>query len=606
VTVKRLRRTRARRVVARVMCTLLLTPQLMAWSQRPAAAQQRRDRTIIVIDFGNRSAIPSPLLGRRAAAAMALQLRQSDDWDPVPQSAVEQKIAELRLRPPYDRVQLQTLARALDAGAVLTGDVLSARVTQNPAQATVRMVVRLLDVASGELVNGAVATGTASHIGLDTAEDVILDEALSRAAFDARQRMERYQLPEGTVLNTTVVGETRQDALLNIGARHGVKKGTEFVVLRGGELVGYLSASVVDPDKTVAAITQNFRGVKPEDIVRAIFKLPEGADIADTGPIRARDTRPGDVVVPDETTQTKRSRKGMTGAARVAAGLLLALGLYALASRSSSGGTSAFETAARATTVPAADPTQAAAVRVTWSRPRQIPANAVIQYQVYRVDPTSGNPILIGIAPEGDKVVFDTVAEKMIVNYYDIASFPDAGALVTAALTVPGIVPGRQYSYIVRTIYNVGVTFEEDTGNGGTGGTGGTGTTTPSVRISTPSRASGRVTPIVPPSTTSPADQATGVDLTNVTFTWTTVAGADRYSVQVSADPLNPNSFQEVAQYINPSRTGGQSVTRTVNIANRFAGRTLLAWRVGARNSGDAAAPVGGYVFSDVKSFSPQ
>ena len=39
----------------------------------------------------------------------------------------------------------------------------------------------------------------------------------SKAAFDARQNMERYQLPEGTILNTSVVG-TREDAYLNIGA----------------------------------------------------------------------------------------------------------------------------------------------------------------------------------------------------------------------------------------------------------------------------------------------------------------------------------------------------------------------------------------------------
>ena len=96
------------------------------------------------------------------------------------------------------------------------------------------------------------------------------------------------------------------------------------------------------------------------------------------------------------------------------------------------------------------------------------------------------------------------------------------------------------------------------------------------------------------------------MDLTNVTFTWTTVAGATEYSVQVSADPLNPNAFQEVARVPNPSGSAGQTLSRTVNIAQRFAGRTLLAYRVGARNAGDPARPVGGYVFSDVKAFSPQ
>src|SRR5205085_5217704 len=136
---------------------------------------------------------------------------------------------------------------------------------------------------------------TASHIGLENAQDVLLDEALSKAAFDARQSMERYQLPEGTILNTSVVG-TREDAFLNIGTRQGVSTGMRFVVLRGRELVGYLNASSVDADKTVATITQNFRGIKPEDKVRAIYTLPPGADVADTGPIDRSQTSPTDVV----------------------------------------------------------------------------------------------------------------------------------------------------------------------------------------------------------------------------------------------------------------------------------------------------------------------
>ena len=96
------------------------------------------------------------------------------------------------------------------------------------------------------------------------------------------------------------------------------------------------------------------------------------------------------------------------------------------------------------------------------------------------------------------------------------------------------------------------------------------------------------------------------MNLTRVTFTWTTVLGADVYSVQVSADPTNSGSYQEVAQYVNPSKSLGQSISRTVDISNRFAGRSLLAWRVGARNSQDLTPPLGGFVFSDIKSFTPQ
>jgi hypothetical protein len=605
VTLKRIRRARISRLVAGALCVLVLGPQLLTGSMRPAVAQQAH-LSVIVIDFTNRSAIGSPLLGRRAASAMSLQLRQSDNWDPVSQSQVDQKMAELRLRPPYDRVQLQSLARSLDANAVLTGDVLSARVTSNPAQATVKIVARLRDVASGELINGAVASGIASHIGLDAAEDVLLDEALSRAAFDARQKMERTQIPEGTVLNTTVVSETRQDALLNIGARHGVRQGMQFVVLRGHELVGYVSASSVDADKTVAAITQNFRGIKPEDNVRAIFTLPEGADVSDTGVITPGQPKPGDVVQPTPGDKPKTSHKSLTGAVRIMAGLLIAAGIYALATRPNSGSTNPFSTAARATSIGGTDPNAAAAVRVTWNRPRQIPPNAVVQYQVYRVDPTSGIPILVGISNEANREIIDTATARQVNNYFNYTGTSDPGTIVTTPLDVPALTPGRQYRYYVQTIYNEGVTL--DTGDTTTGGTTTTtgGTTTGAVlKISQPSKTTGFVTPVAMPAVTAPADRST-VDLASVTVAFTTVAGADFYSIQMSADPTNPNSFQEVGRFLNPSRVGGQTATVTVNVANRFAGRTLLLLRVGAKNSSDAAPPINGFVFSNIISLVPQ
>jgi len=584
-------------------------PHLLLWTQAPVPAQ-RRSQTVVVVDFNNRSAIPSPLLGRRAASAMSLQLRQSDTWDPVSQNVVDQKIADLRLRPPFDRVALQSLARAVDAQEVLVGDVTSARVTDHPAQATVRIVVRLVDANSGEMVNGAVETAVASHIGLDAAQDVLLDEALSKAAYQARHTMETYQLPEGTVLNTTVVG-TRQDALLNIGTRQGVKAGMQFVVLRGRELVGYLSASSIDPDKTVAVISKNFRGVKPEDNVRAIYALPAGAEAADAP--EAQQPRPGDVVVPDVVPPSKapKSGHGLGGAARVFLGLAAVLGIYALAGHKG-GSTTAFSTVAQATQIGGTG-TNAAAVRVTWSRPHEIPSNAIVQYQVYRIDPTNAAiPVLIGVSNEANREVIDTAAGGSVTNYY-IGTGGDAGSENTTAVTFPGLVPGQQYRYYVQTVYQQGVSFGGDTTTGGTTGTTGgtttgttTGTTGSGLLISQPSARTGSATPLVPPVTSAPADQATGVDLTNVTFTWTTTPGADTYSVQVSADPTNPNSYQEVAKYLNPSRTGNLSVSRTVNIAARFAGRTLLAWRVGAKNSSDPKPPVGGYVYSLIQSFSPQ
>src|SRR3989442_2462505 len=129
---------------------------------------------------------------------MSLQLKQSDNWDPATQSEVDRKINELHLRPPFDRPDLQTLARSLDAQAVLIGRITAASIASNPAQATVRIGVEVMDVRSGELINGAVATGAASPIGLGNGQDVLPDQAVSKAAVNARQNSDRDQLPHET------------------------------------------------------------------------------------------------------------------------------------------------------------------------------------------------------------------------------------------------------------------------------------------------------------------------------------------------------------------------------------------------------------------------
>src|SRR5207244_54960 len=63
-------------------------------------------------------------------------------------------------------------------------------------------------------------------------------------------------------------------ALVNIGARQGVRRGMRFIVLRGEQLVGRGRVKLLDADYTYLQITDNYTGVQPQDHVRAIFQLP--------------------------------------------------------------------------------------------------------------------------------------------------------------------------------------------------------------------------------------------------------------------------------------------------------------------------------------------
>jgi hypothetical protein len=259
------------------MMLALVAPYLLGCA--PARAQ-RGLISVYVLDFNNKTKVGGALLGRVAAAQTSLQLSESLTWEVVPESLVQRRIQELNIQPPFDRVNRVQIAGGVDATAVVYGDIQEARVTSgaNP-QAFVRIQVLVEDIRTGVLVNGAIAEGTSTpRMGFTGDADILLEEALGKAAFKAREFMDRFRLPEGTVLNTTVVGTVENpqlDALINIGARGGMRRGMTLMVTRLGEPVGRAKVTSVDSDFSTARVTENQQGVRPEDRIRAIFNFAD-------------------------------------------------------------------------------------------------------------------------------------------------------------------------------------------------------------------------------------------------------------------------------------------------------------------------------------------
>jgi hypothetical protein len=611
--VKRLRRSRTARVMAQCLSVLLLVPYLLGGvTIRPASAQAQPAVDVVVMDFNNHSGTGGSLIGRTAAAALSLELANSDRWELVKEQSVQTELNRLNLRPPFDTIALTRLAQAVQARQVVIGDVLSVKTKENPAQATVTIAVQVMDPASQEMINGAVSVGqSAPRIGYTGDMSLLIDEALSNASFLARQSMERFQLVEGTVLNTSVVGST-YEALMNIGARQGVKDGMRFIILRGDELVGRGRARAVDPDFSTVAITENFRGVKPEDRCRAVFQLPPlPKTVSDAGGTAhtvaflqapADQGQGGDVVVPDATPKSRKKKPAMTQGARLLAGALIVAGLVGLAGRR--GGTIAFRTDAQATSL-GTDP----AIRVSWSRPREISSEDVIQYQVVRTSAVDGQCAVGVVFGDRREFIDGTSATAAVRNLGAIVTSGSGGTtggtgstgsgamgVAACADAVLPIVAGRTYTYSVQTVFLPAIS----SGSGSTGGTGGTGgTTTTGNDISSTSPSSGPVTALALPTLVAPADGAAGVDLSAVNFQITSIDGATTYVVQVSTDPSFTSGTSDVARIANAGQLAGLTLSSgALNLQARFGGRSQLFWRVGARNDRDKVAPVNGYVFS--------
>lgn len=270
---KRMRSHKLSRWLARLLTVAIAVPAaILGGPARPARAQQPRAPLVYVLDFNNKSEIGGALLGRQAAAQMAIEMNNSGQWNVIPDRTVQAAIQNLGFKPPFDRVARQMIAREIDAELVVYGSVEAAMVETDPMEARTRIRVVVEDVRTGVLFNGAIADGDSMpRMGYRGEADILLDEALAKAAFVARTTLARFRPPEGTVLNTAVVRDVRTIALINIGTRQGVKRDMEMVVTRRGELVGFLKIVSLYSDSSNALITLNLQGVAPEDRVRSIF-----------------------------------------------------------------------------------------------------------------------------------------------------------------------------------------------------------------------------------------------------------------------------------------------------------------------------------------------
>lgn len=657
-----------RRWFARVLTFLMMVPYLL-WA--PPARAQSAPIDVFVLDFNNKTTVGGQLLGKLAAAQMSLQLSESTTWSVIADAQVQRRIQELNLRPPFDRVNRVQIADGVDAQAIVYGNITQARVSGGTTpQAYVRMEVVVEDKRTGVLINGATTEGLSTpRMGYTGDADILLEEALGKAAYKAREFMDRFRLPEGTVLNTTVVGSVENpqlDALVNIGARQGVRRGMELIVTRQREPVGRAKIVSVDSDISTARVTENIQGVRPEDRVRAIFnfadfpltrsrlrslnsteglqkvgsKLPGAGAVADGSaakdaadaqpvriaqadkdakfvPFRAREegvqlaqnnvpTPPPVVVDEPDLDRQSTDRRGPLGGILSRNAFRTVVGGLLLVGILAIGGRGGAN-ASRATGTTAHGfqlqvGEPGAKIRVCWERPKTIRSSQVIQYVVWRQDSVTGQLQIVGVADTDTLRCFIDTEATRNVSAYDGEPGGEAGDR-DEIQNVPGIQPGVQYRYQIATVYRPGVEDVDDDGTGG-GGTEDDFLMSP-LSLPTPF-----VTAITPPVIARPI-QGQQVDLSELTVEWQQTPGANTYFIWLSRNPTFPqNRRVRFGPFttIPVDQGGPDTVTQVLDArANRLLGAQTIYVAVGARNSTDAVAPKPfGAIFSSPVAVQPE
>ncbi len=594
-------KTRRRRIWAKRWSLVGVVSMLLMWLLTPfgippARAQLVQLPRIAVIDFQNKSGYGGASIARAATDAVASEFQKTGRYEVLARGEIEQQLKDLDLAPPLSKTGYLRLGRALQLESIVAGDVEAVTFTGSPKQAQVTLTVKVIDVASGEPVNGAVVTGSSNpRPGYSGDDDTLVLEAVRNAAFEAVRTIQTYTIPEATVLTT----RAGKEVLLNRGIRGGLKPGMEMIVIRNGEEVGRIRITEVSDSDAVGVIIQSLRGIQTEDKARAVFEIPSVK-------IKA-----GKVIKEEPRSRTERNR------ALKALGPILVLGLIAfgVARAASGGNTPVQDVIAEA----GADGNFEPFVRISWKTTLFAKSNRdQIQWQIYRSDfidiDGNGNMIPVGVVPGNQHSFIDTTVPR-VVNY---ASLPREGSEdlgLEEVDTAPGVAPGRSYTYQLALVYRE----VRDVAGGGTGGGGGQQQQV--IFLMSDRVRSGQATVIQPVQLLTPVQRSEDVDPKDILFSWLASEGANAYRIEVSTDPtFRDRSRTFVSAEILSTAVGGSPVSPPdrINIESALlqrlglvGRRVTLYWRVGARNLNDNPGPIAGpgglrYVWSRPFEFTTQ
>jgi len=577
-----------------LLCTFLLVTQtfVSVLAPLPAAAQSGTIE-VAVVDFLNNSKVPNEMFSTMARDAVVVELLRSgkftstkaDDIDSTLEGlGYKKKGAKTILTP----AMMQRLGSELGVASVVSGEIVSIKVDSGKKRADVRLAVRMLDVASGEWVNGAAATGTSNpRVGYtgDSETDWII-EAINNAARSAVETMVQYIIPEAAIIGTY----PNNRVLLNKGSQDGIVPGMEMIVFRRGdagtdEVVGRIRVSKVTGTDAEAFVVHSVRGVKPEDRVRAVYELPK---VTEDGGVQA-----------PRTDSKQRIAKGtkLLWTALAIAGLFTLLKPGKDTPEEVPGG----QVASFALPAEFGSRWSDAGILLLWNNPRDVRFADIIEYHIWRDDSGrlgSGNTSTnVGPVLNPDQISappiscalgsYDHFTVDDIVSRSFDYRFPsnDHTSLESGSCQITGITPGKLHHYYISCVYRRQPTSAD--------GDATYWETTPKYM--------GCATSFQQrPRTVSPGDTegTEYVDLSDITFEWEGCRGADQYVIEVSTTPAFARDQTWVGVIKQPTSQDGVTISRTFRdilsnsseLRNALPGQRLY-WRIGARSSYDKPGP---------------
>lgn len=557
----------------------------------PAHAQLMPQYAVAVTDIINQSGVYGDMLARQATDAIVVEMSKTSAYNGsigITRKMINDAMGKLDVRPPLDKVNIVRLGEELNADAILEGVIKSVRIEGNgpTRRASVSLMVQLVDQASGEVINGAVQTGTSSsRVGYSADDEALVTEAVSKAAFQVVKTMVDYVIPVATIQMN--IGSDQ--VMLNRGVRDGIKPGMRMIVIRGREIIGYIEVREVNPTDSVAKVVKSMRGIQPEDKAKAIYEMPA----LGTGAVKSE---------PLSSGAPPRAKRGSNALQKIGTFLLYAAAIYGLYTLIRPGrGT---EDAPKIGTL--------GPMEITWDPSKYGHGVNVMEYQILQ-DPEKNSTIPVKVMRDPTAIDLGKISLASLFGggaaitfpYYSLATNP-AASFSTLQATVTPEAYGVTHQYMVRVLYKVTPAVAGTGTTNGGGGTGG-GTTdaggsvsyqfTPVSNIITMTAIDPvRITDVVAPrydSTVGPSSLLVS-DLEDTTvdmFIWNSKAGADVY--YISVEPVQPGAappFKSDAIYATGPvvKLPDSERKRLASTISSYAG-TVMRWRVYCRHKDDTS-----------------
>ena len=586
-------------VCVSLLWQLLLVIPLSAQIVAPQPAPITKPPTAVV-DFKVAEQIKAGMLSRRAADAVALALSQArTGYTPLSRQQVDQQLKLMGLTAPLSTDAQQQLGDALDVKWVISGEVRSVKVSGG--QATVVLAVSVVGVAAADTISGAVVEGRSQRKpGYRGDEDVLIDEALSNAAYQAAVQLgATAKVVESVIL---IVG----DNLVQIrdGLPSGIRPGMRMAVLRlidgRFQRIGTVKVRSSGSHDAVGDVIESRLGIQSGDHLQALFDLPAA--------------KPGTGLAPATPRKHASFTEGLTPLLAVAAIALAISGGKGHGGGSTSSGSTAAPTACAssggdANLVSWAGGIDSGTIRTKATEVWRESAAGRVLIGVMR--PGDGNSLTDGPAtpagqpalqspPPGhltltvDDPLVDDVTEEFEPTADEALGPNVAPDSYEAAWVPPSAIDGTKYTYRIRRIVLALVPDYSQTPAPGQ-----PQPTKWILRYETGlSGRSGSATPLAKPVAVTPGNGDTGVNRFSNDFVFQGTTGANEYIIQISRTAQflpTQSAFFPTTGPIRTILTTGDTYTQIgvdfSSLLDLSEGEIGIFWRVGARDATNSVKP---------------